>query len=1032
MSTTTRANQPIGLLLALLFSSRCVIAAPTTFDIPPGPANRSITRLAQQAGIPILFQFELVKNRQLRRLKGRYDVDAALELLLRDSGLVAQRDNNNQIVVFLKRTAPIPAEIKPLVNAAREDDIVEEVRITGTRIERNGMSTPTPVSIISHDELRVLNPTSLVDALVRLPQFLNNDTPLTQSFGTSGAAGASYLNLRGIGSIRTLVLLNGQRIVPATRSGTIDIASLPWSLIDRVEVVTGGASAAYGSDAVSGVVNLLLDTNFHGLNVTLQGGSTARGDNENGTFSFAWGDSLGDHSQFVISAELYRALGIKGYKSREWFGSWAAIRNPDPTGPARVIAPNVHSTAYTYGGLITSGPLAGTQFLQGGNTAPFRAGSYVSSLTQSGGDGIDPASDLVWLLPDQTRANAYLRFTSQLSDSLRAFVQVLPSYSESVFEFGPPALWGAWEATIYNDNAFLPGTIRTQMTNLGLDSFRLGRISDGDLGQGQVRNRNDLLSITAGLDSHFAGLRLDGYYQYGHNRNSLDYRNTMRLDRVYRGIDSVLDPTTGNIVCRSTLRFPNDGCVPINLFGQNSVSIAARNYVTEGRFLQVQDVDEHVVEARLQGTLLTLPAGDLSFAVGSGWRNEAVVNSPRRYPTELEGLTVEPSDTQGYRGLPAVYSGQANIFERTSINTVSGNYSVTELFGEAATPIASEHALAKSLTLLSAVRVAHYSGSGNIAAWKAGIDWTLSDQLRFRLTRSRDIRAGSLSERFDVSTTGVNISDPFITDRPTYTAVSVRTGNPDVDPEKADALTLGLVAHFDSIAELSLSADYFDIRIHDAIATVGVQRTIDNCYAGDTRACERIERNATAGLIRRVTNLVSNTAEARSRGLDLEASWRGRINFLGGSESMAARIFANYAFESSTIDSNGTRVDRASQTGIFGGAPSWQVNASVSYRRDGLQVTWQQQLISRGHYNNTFGPADIDNNSVASAAYSNLLVSWQPESQTGISLFAHVSNLFDKAPARVPDWGFVGSIPSNESLFDVLGRRYAVGLSFKL
>src|SRR5690606_22146643 len=182
----------------------------------------------------------------------------------------------------------------------------------------------------------------------------------------SGAVGASYLNLRGIGTIRTLMLLDGRRVVPSTRFGTVDIALFPRNLVKRVEVVTGGASASYGSDAVSGVVNVILDDDFEGLRTHAQGGIAGAGDFGNVETGVTFGTRVGGNSSLLLSGEVFRASGIRGYASRDWYDGQAAIPNPDPDGPAEIIARDVRSTNYTFGGLITSGPLAGTEFLAGG------------------------------------------------------------------------------------------------------------------------------------------------------------------------------------------------------------------------------------------------------------------------------------------------------------------------------------------------------------------------------------------------------------------------------------------------------------------------------------------------------------------------------------------------------------------------------------------------------------------------------------------------------------------------------------------
>ena len=1027
-----------AMTMLLVAGWRISLAAPLEFDVPAGPAAQGVTRFAQQAGVSLLFPYELLDRRRTQALRGRFELREGLRTLLKGSGLAAVADEKGQISLQRLNAVPVVREHRrepgPDLLSVDADDAqrrLEELAITGSRLERDGMMMPTPVAVITKVELDTLGPTTLVDAFVQLPHFLNNDTPQTQSFGSSGAAGASYLNLRGIGSVRTLVLLDGRRIVPSTRAGTVDIALLPRSLVRSVEIVTGGASAAYGSDAVSGVVNLILDRDFSGLHGSVQTGLSNRGDYGNRELSLSYGAALGETATLLVAAEVASAQGIRGYRSRDWFHSVAAIENPDPAGTREVFARDVHATGYTYGGLITAGPLAGTQFLPGGVPAPFERGTLVTAQTQGGGSGVDPAADLVWILPDQQRANGFLRVTTRPAENLTAFLQVIGARSSSAFGKDPPSLWGPWEATILQDNAFLSDSIRSRMLDSGIGSFRLGRVSTGDLGKPQVRNASTLVSPTLGVAWQGPTWRLDAYYQYGHNRSALQYSETLRIDRIYRAIDSVRDPASGRIVCRSTLLTPDDGCVPANLFGEGSVSEAARRYVTEGRSAQTQTVQEHVTESTLQGSLFALPAGTVQVVAGAAWRDEAVRVGATRTPDSLDGLIVEPAASLGYRGLPATYAGTPNIFERTTVTEVQGRYAVWELFGETVVPLLALRPLVKNLEVHAALRRAHYSGSGGILAWKTGLNWEVTDALRLRATRSRDVRAGSLAERYDVSNSGVTIVDRVLPASPSYAVTALRTGNPQIDPEKADTTTVGLVLQPDWVPGLSLAADYYDIRIRDAISVLGVQNIINRCAAVQDETCGLIDRNGVTGLITRVQNRVLNVAEARSRGIDVEAAWRRPVTIFGGGESMALRLFGNHTLESSSTSLTGPRIDRAGQTGLGGGAPRWQSNLSLAYQRGPLQFTVQERLVSSGRYSATYGPTSLDDNRIRSASYTNLRVGWEPARWAGMTLFATVSNLFDESPPRAGDWGFVGSLPTNESLFDVLGRRFVAGIQLR-
>jgi outer membrane receptor protein involved in Fe transport len=908
---------------------------------------------------------------------------------------------------------------------------VQEVTVTGSRIQQvSGMNTPTPVTAIGISDLKVMAPTTLVDALAQLPQFLNNDTPQSQSFGSSGSAGASFINLRGMGANRTLTLLDGRRVVPSTRTGSLDIALIPDSLVQRVDVVTGGASAAYGSDAVSGVVNFVLDTNFTGLKANLQGGVSELGDNENYEAELSWGRALGDRAHIIAAVDYFQSDGIVGYRDRDWFNSCALIAMPAGTpGPRQVHACNVHSTKFTYGGLITTGPLKGREFLPGGVVAPFQPGTIVGQDAQAGGSGVDPGGDLVWIQPDQKRGTAFAHLTYDFTDDVQAFGQVLYGYTDNKFQKDPTNQTTAWEATIYADNAYLPASLRAEMAANNIDSFGFGRLaSNEDLGGGLVDNESKMFSATTGLKWKIGQWSYDTYYQYGENNAVLTYTNTSRIDRLYRATDAVLD-ANGNAICRSTLTFPDDGCVPVNLFGAGSPSAEAIQYINGDRSDQDQTIKQHFAELVVQGRPFSTWAGDVSVATGGAYRKEILDNVVHRYPSSLDGLSVPSAASQGYKGLPASYSGAANIFERTAGTPLQGSYNVWEVFGETIVPLAMDTSFAKRLDANAAVRYMNYSGSGGIFAWKGGLDWQVLDELRLRATRSRDVRAGTLSERFDYSGTGANIFDPFLAGRPRYATTAIRSGNENVDPEKADTLTFGFVYQPEWLEGFNLSVDYFDIKIADAISSLGAQNILDQCFDGATSVCSLITRNPTTGRVSQINNTFLNVAEARSNGVDMEASYRRPVEWFGGGESIAIRAFTTFTNELSTTNAGASKVDRVGQTGLAGGAPKWQASLAVNYARGPLSIVAQERFISHGVYDATYTAADIDDNSISSAAYTNLRLAYDINpGDTDMTIYANVTNLFDEDPPLVGSWSFIGSGATNESLFDVLGRRYTLGV----
>ena len=1052
-------------ILMVLFSARCAIGAESTvydFNIPHGDAKSSLNMFAKQAGIPLLYRNQDLGNIKTNEVKGRYSIEKALDILLQDSGVTGSINQNGVLTISLleekvaerTETKSVLSRLADFILGERKETIssgkqntrlgkrgvsgreIEEITVTGSRIVRSGLTTPTPVTSINQGEMEKLAPTTVIDALAQLPQFINSDTPQTQTYSTSGPAGASRINLRGIGTQRTLTLLDGRRIVPSTRTGEVNIALLPETLIKRIEMVTGGASAMYGSDAVSGVVNILMNTGFNGVSGVIEGGITGAGDNTSRKAGLMVGGPIGNDAHVVMSAEYYKADGVEGYYDRDWFNSWAVITNPDPTGPGLVVAPNVHSTIYTYGGLITGGPLKGIQFDDSGNPVPFKAGKYVSSITQSGGSGIDPGED-VYMLPNQERYNGFVHADYDLNEDASIFFEGLSSYSETSFEKIPVFLVQPWEAIIYVDNVFLPESIRTQMTTLGIDSFPFGRIaSDADLGAGFVTNSNDMLSISTGFKTLFRGLQINGYYQYGRNTARLLYTHTARIDRVYRALDAVADPATGKPVCRSTLSFPNDGCIPVNMFGKGTPSQAAIDWITAGSAEQDQTIQQHIAEISAQRNFNTSWAGQLNVVTGISFRRESLDNRPRTNPPELLNQVVLPAALQGYRGLPKAYEYRDNVFERTVVNpesNINGSYDVWELFGDSIIPLYQSSTSIRKMDMNLAVRYADYQGSGGITAWKTGIEWQMFNDLRFRWTHSRDVRAGTLAERFDYTRRGTLIYDRENPGSSPYAISQVQGGNPLIDPEKSDTDTFGIVYQPYWLDGLSLSADYYDIRVADAISQPGAQYIEDKCFAGSTYHCALVHRNKTTGLISVVDNIFQNINEIRTRGVDIELNYHTPIHIFGGDESLSVRGFASYIDEASTTITGTSKIDLAGQTGRAGGTPTWQLNFSLGYANGPFSAYLQERYIDAGVYSVLYDASAINDNTVDPAYYTTIQLAYSHALKgVNVTLFAHINNLFDADPPLAPSWRAGGSFHTNESLFDVLGRRFSVGMRFSL
>ena len=902
----------------------------------------------------------------------------------------------------------------------------DRITVTGTRIARTGMSTPTPVTVMSSEELETLSPGTLIDQLDALPLFTNSTSPENAGSWTTNG-GQATLNMRGIGSQRTLVLLDGRRVAPSNLSSTVDINLFPQALIERTEVVTGGASAVYGSDAIAGVTNFILNDTFTGVEAGIQYGVSDEGDAQNTRIQLTAGRAFGERVHVVAGAEYYQRDAVENYFGRDWYQGWGDIAQGPSSAPNRLRLPNVTNRQFTFGGLIPSGPLAGTQFLEDGTPAPFenglldysaRTGGNVYRGSQSGGTGDDPTLHGL-VSPEQERYSLFTRATVQLTDDIEFSLQGIHGYNYIENLKTGYVFYSPWGLSIQRDNAFLPESVRQQMIAAGVTSFPLHKqIPESSLlNNARAPLISRMYSVTAALDGRLSDdWGWSTYYQYG--ESSRDVRAYgYRVDRFFRGVDTVTNPATGEPMCRSTLVQPNDGCVPINPFGVGNETDAAREWVNGDYLWQKADITQHAAEVSMNGELIELPGGPVAIAFGASYRKDEldqVGGDPHGSP---QAATV-PDPTGLYRGMPVSYYNPTTdvgygLIDRGSAPNLTGGFDVKEAFAETLIPLLVDQPFAQRLDLSLAARYADYEGSGGIWAWKVGGDWQVVDDFRFRVTRSRDIRAGSLSERFDITRTGANIIDPE-RDGEQYQVRTVVGGNPNIDPEVANTLTFGGVYQPGWLEGLALSVDYYDIKITDAIEQIGNQRIVDDCF--DFNAfCDQIVRLPN-GQIDVINNVYVNVAESQTRGIDIEASYRRDVSLFGGNESVTLRGIASHLLEFSETPYNSESVDRAGQAGT---AVPWIVNATLTYRWNNLSVNWTEIFYAESERNTEWVEGvDVVDNHVPAQSQSNLRVNYDfTVAEKDLSVYTAVTNVFNKHPVR----GLPGP-------YSNLGRSYVVGL----
>jgi iron complex outermembrane recepter protein len=888
------------------------------------------------------------------------------------------------------------------------EDNGNTVVVTGSRITRTGFTTPTPETTISQVELQAKAYTSVVSLIQDIPQLI----PQVSYGGGITNTGYNSFNLRGLGANRTLVLVDGRRVEDTSPLGGFDVDILPSSLIKGVDVVTGGASAAYGSDAVSGVVNIQLDDHFQGFKFNGQVGETQYHDSREWQASAAFGTAFaGGRGHFVASLDGLNNYGATSQYNRPWGNdAWSILANPaykagsNNGQPRMLILPDTTLSKMTDGGVIVSnGPLKNIQFGPGGVSEPFNPGANAGGTFATGGDGgnFAPYANLSQAV---RRYTGYSKVSFDVNDKLTVWGDALFAKSSTYYDVIPN--YNNGDLTITQQNAFLPDNIRAIMVANNMPSFLMGR-TNLETGLNQANGINSVARYAVGAKGNITGTwHWDAVVQYSGNRYYDPTGANRNQPRWLQSVDSVISPVTGQPVCRSTLTNPNNGCVPVNLFGPNAISQQVVDWVT-GTSQEDSHQWQDYAGANIQGEPFSDWAGAVSVAGGVEYRHEGVhgVDDP------ISALA------QWRQGNP---------------QPVSGSFDVKEGYFETVIPLLANLPMAKQLEFNGAGRVTDYSTSGTVETWKLGLNYRPVDDLRVRATVSRDIRAPNINELF--ATRNQQITQ--ITDRTTNVTSNAQIltgGNSQLKPEIGHTFTGGFVYTPSQISGLSASIDYYTIKIDGAISTLAAQSVIDGCYTGQTSLCANITRDPTTGLINSVFSSAFNANTLKTSGVDIEAAYSLPLSdvYSGLPGNLNLRYLGNFINELTTTV-NGISIDTAGQPTSqgTGGVPHWRMNVTAGYNVGKWTITALERWVQGGVYNSTYVEGiDINRNKVAGRFYTNLSVQYQVLDQ--ITVYGKVDNLFNVFPPIVPN-ALTEPYAATSPFYDVLGRTFALGFRVNL
>jgi iron complex outermembrane receptor protein len=942
------------------------------------------------------------------------------------------------------QTAPEAPAAAPAAKAAPAKDM-SEVVVTGSRTAPTGNDQPTPVTVVTTAELAANTPSNIADALNKLPLFTGGTSTGNLASAISNTQG-NVLNLRGFGAIRTLILQDGRRVPATSASGTVDTNTLPQLLVKRIDVVTGGASAVYGSDAVTGVVNYVLDNRFDGVKGVVQGGTSSRSDNGSNKVGIAAGKFFDDGRLHVEgSLELFNSEGIPDRSARGLDKPVCVQGAGTAAVPYRFYA-NCRNSNSAEGGLIRTGPLAGQQFATNGVLTPFVHGASTGTAgVESGGDGTyaHPAA-LIGKLKTQ---QAFGRIDYEFTPDVRGYVQA--SYAENtnsivsatlvlnpnVISATNPYLTAAQQAAASGPGAVLVG---------GLPTFTLGRLfTDEMYKHADIIAKTTTPTVTVGLKGRLANeLNWDVYYTHARSTQATDFTLNNNNGRQYAALDAVRVTSAnvgttglaiGSIVCNVSLTHPGlyPGCLPINPFGPTASDPAAIDYVRGlTQYSLVNTMND--VGASLAGVAFENWAGPVRMAVNGEVRKVGLSNVSNAQPTT-------PLSCVGLR-----FNCTANsvLWGGNTTADMSASETISEAAVEATVPLLANMPLAKSLDLNLATRYARYSVSGKATTFKVGFEWHVSDDLTFRGTRSRDIRAPTLFDLFQpLSQNQSPLAD--VHTGVTQTVPTITQGNANLTPEVAYTRTIGVVFQPRSLPRFSVALDYYNLDLSDAISLVSgltpATQGICEASGGTSPLCDLYVRplpfsNRTAANVpTRVYARPQNIALTQAAGIDVEVNYglimRDLSTALDGRLNLRALANHQPTYKSRLFPGQAL-VNSAGIAGVPPGAaaialPRDKVTLQANYALGALSVGTQARWRS-GMERNADPTIVFIADRIPSFTVADLNASYKLKlGGKNLELFVSVQNVFDKLAQPFSSLAGQGTVVPGD---DIIGRYFTAGV----
>tara|TARA_B100000519_G_scaffold202057_1_gene219295 strand:- start:3047 stop:5875 length:2829 start_codon:yes stop_codon:yes gene_type:complete len=904
------------------------------------------------------------------------------------------------------------AMIAPNAVFAQESEaVVEKIQVTGSRIARTDLVATSPVNVFDEESLEISGFNDVASFLNELPSMGVPGAVDTNTNFTLFSAGVNTVNLRNLGANRTLVLVNGRRHIGANaRTQSVDTGMIPFNMVERVEVVTGGASAVYGSEAMAGVINFILKDDYEGAEVNARYGDSTEGGGAERDINFTIGSAFAE--------DKGHALIYGGYSTTD------AILATDRD----ISAADVVNSSF---GAKGSFEVPGLGFITQDDNTGLWDKPFVNAE-----DGFNRnARRMVRIPTDRVQFNANLSY--QVNDHVRVFSESAYADVSSSTSL-EPTIMGQFisvgnipNVTVPLSNAFFPTELRdaiiaanAENADFDADSYdvtfrrRSAEVANRSL-DAQRRTFRTVIGVDGYINDYW---NYEAYYQWGSVSRDQVNSGVIQTLNFINALDTETLPD-GTIQCADPL-FRSLGCVPVNIFGAGAMTGDALDFVTVNPQTTSRS-EQQVFGITFDGIVFELPAGDVGVALGYEQRKE-------RAQFNSDALA------------------QSGLTTGNTVPNVKGDYDVSEYFIETRIPLLADLPLAEYLGLEFAYRMSDYSTIGTADAYTVALDWQPTEDLKVRSSYSTAVRAPWIIELFDPGTEtfrnfvdpcalggaggpsasgqpndvyseqsetvqancatipGTATLDPFAQN--IRSAGGIAAGNPDLKEEEGETFAIGFVYSPSQIENLNFTIDYWDIQIDDAINSFTAQTTVDQCVRQasfpNNPFCSLIQRDPTTGLVLRINAQDINVASSTTTGVDFSADYTLDV----GPGQLNTRLVGTYVSEDEfTPFDGGEVVDSLGEIG----SPEWKANLNLTYTWEDLTVAWSTRFIDGVNVEND----QLDFGTIGSYAYHDLQARYVL-ADGQYEVFIGVDNIFDKEPP-VLGQGIPGDVTGTNTAADV-------------